>query len=128
MEKKKQAFFKALLAINSLSCQVALKNAPGVTRLCIFLYLSEHAILSNCHSQFVFFVSHHTSAALSISPKTNIWFNLGPLIHSDPCQWVLWYVQNTTFHCSSQSYQYIFKSFKIGSSVWPNSAYNRYTE
>ena len=105
--RKKKAFFKARLAITSLSCQVSLKNATGVTCLCIFSCtyqsMQSHPIITPN----LLFVSHHTSATLFVSPQKAIWINLGPLFLSDPCQWVLWYVQNIIFCCSSESLQHI---------------------
>lgn len=88
-----------------LSCQVSLKNATCVTCLCVFflfLYLSEHAIKSNYYFKFGTFWSPTTLSQHSLFPLTEkkaIWVNFGPLFLSDPCQWVLWYVQNGIVCC-----------------------------
>lgn len=90
-----------------LSCQISLKNATCVTCLCAFfkfLYLSEHAVKSNCHFKFVLFglPPHCCSTLHSLSQKKVIWVNFSLLCLSGPCQWVLWYVQNGIFCCCDE--------------------------
>lgn len=90
-----------------LSCQISLKNATRVTCLCAFFYSCTYQSMQSypiITSNLYFSVSHHTVAALFIPPhrKKAIWVNFGPLFLSDPCQWVLWYVQNGVVCCGNE--------------------------